>query len=74
MPVDSKTTTSWEHTYTDEDGSTITVSGTQGLDCVQVRIYNPATGWGMNETPSSSGFMSMTCADWSKLINLIGIK
>lgn len=74
MPVDSKVTTTWEHTFTTKDATTMTVSGTKGGDYVHVKIYEPATGFGLGEQPSRRADITMTCAEWSALINLIGIK
>jgi hypothetical protein len=74
MPVDSKTTTSWEHTYTAENGHTMTVSGINGSDFIQVKLYELPEGYGMNESPSHRASITMTCAEWSNLIKLIGIK
>ena len=74
MPVDSKTTTSWEHTYTTTNGITLRISGREGGDSVHISIREPDTGYGLTEYPGSIAALSMTCADWSNLINLVGIK
>ena len=71
MPIESKVTTEEKHTITAEDGHKLTVSGETGSSNLWLEIYEPATGMGMSETPSSRASLKVSFEDWDELVKRV---